>query len=133
MAARHGGVVVGLLLLTPLFTNALNDQRDRALQAGTAALLDAPLDPERKIALGQDIAGSLQDLNARLPDLNPVFDRNRPPPGQEANAFEALRNRITNEIERAATDAFSGPFLLAAAFALAALIPIAIARRRVAL
>ena len=45
----------------------------------------------------------------------------------------ALRGRIEDEVDAAATHAFSASFLIAAAFALAALIPIAIARRRVQL
>jgi MFS family permease len=133
MAARHAGVVIGLLLLTPVFTAALDDQRDRALQSGVAALLDAPIDPERKVALGQDIADTLQGLDAELPDLGPAFDENEPAGGQEQGAFDELRATLTDEIDRAATDAFSTSFLVASAFALVALIPIAISRRRVAL
>jgi hypothetical protein len=45
----------------------------------------------------------------------------------------SLRSRIEDEIDAAATHAFSASFLIAAAFALLALIPIAIARRRVQL
>jgi MFS family permease len=133
MAARHGGVVVGLVLLTPIFTAALEDQRDRALESGTAALLDAPIDPERKIALGQDIADTVGSLDAELPDLGPVFAENAPPAGEESSAFDALQTRLTDEIDRAATDAFSASFLLAATLALLALVPIALSRRHVAL
>ena len=134
MAARHAGVVLGLLALTPIFTAALEEQRDRALESGTAALLDASIDPERKVALGQDIASTIQGVDAELPDLSPAFDENAPPPeSPEADAYAELEATLTDEIDRAATDAFSASFLLAASFALLALIPIAISRRRVAL
>ena len=44
-----------------------------------------------------------------------------------------LRSAIEDEVDAAATHAFSASFLIAAAFALAALIPIAIARRGIPL
>ena len=134
MAARHAGVVLGLLALTPIFTAALDQQRDAALESGTAALLDANIDPERKIALGQDIASTIQGVDAELPDLGPAFDQNAPPADSpEADPYAELEATLSDEIDRAATDAFSGSFLLAASFALLALIPIAISRRRVSL
>ena len=43
IAARHAGVVAGLLVLTPVFTGDLETEREDAEQAGTAALLDARL------------------------------------------------------------------------------------------
>ena len=43
IAARHAGVVAGLLVLTPIFTADLVSERDAAEQSGTAALLDADL------------------------------------------------------------------------------------------
>jgi MFS family permease len=52
ISARHAGVVIGLLILTPIFTNQLNEQREAALDAGTAIVLDSPLDPSDKIELG---------------------------------------------------------------------------------
>ena len=42
----------------------------------------------------------------------------------------ALRDTLQDELDKAATDAFSTSFLLSAAFALAALIPVALARGR---
>ena len=76
------------------------------------------------------IALALTTTSAVLAQDKPASE---PEDGPEAAAFGALRLRLTDEIDRAATDAFSGSFLLAAAFALAALLPIALSRRRVAL
>src|SRR5262249_22117773 len=41
IAARHAGIVLGLLLLTPIFTSDLNRNENNALRAGTAAVLDS--------------------------------------------------------------------------------------------
>ncbi len=49
IAARHAGVVVGLLLLTPIFTTALDRNEDRALRAGAAAVLDSSIPPLDKL------------------------------------------------------------------------------------
>ena len=49
IASRHAGVVVGLLLLTPVFTADLDEQRRNAIGAGTAVVLDAEVDPSLKI------------------------------------------------------------------------------------
>src|SRR5204863_8226915 len=43
ISARHAGIVVGLLLLTPIFTADLETIRPPAERAGFAEVLDAPL------------------------------------------------------------------------------------------
>ena len=67
-----------------------------------------------------------------MPVLGPAFEP-LPDDPEERAATVALRDTIEDEIDRAATHAFSASFLIAAAFALAALIPIAFARRRIEL
>ena len=44
IAARHAGVVLGLVLLTPVFVADLDRQRDRATQKGAELVLDARID-----------------------------------------------------------------------------------------
>jgi MFS family permease len=129
IAARHLGVVAGLLVLTPLFTADLAEQRADAEQAGTAALLDSRLDPAAKVALAGRIAARLEAEGERVPVLTPAFEPLPSDPGERADAVE-LRDDLQDELDRAATHAFSRSFWVAAAFALAALAPIALARRR---
>lgn len=129
IAARHLGVVVGLLALTPLFTADLEEQREDAEQAGTAALLDSRLDPTDKIALAERIALRLDAEGERVPVLAPAFDPLPGDPDEREDAI-ALRDELQDELDRAATHAFSRSFWVAAAFALAALLPIALARGR---
>ena len=132
IASRHAGVVVGLLLLTPVFTADLETERADAEAAGTAALLDARLSPGAKLELADRIAKQIQAEGDKVPIIAPAFE---PLPSDPAKRVEtvALRARIEDEVDAAATHAFSASFLIAAAFAVAALIPIAIARRRVQL
>ncbi|MEK6278329.1 MAG: MFS transporter [Actinomycetota bacterium] len=129
ISARHAGVVVSLLLLTPVFTADLREQRDAAGQAGTAALLDARLPPLLKIEIAGRLADGLGDERGRVPVIDPAFE---PPPGdaEDRPAVENLRDELQDQLDRAATHAFSASFLISAAFAAAALLPIAMVRRR---
>jgi MFS family permease len=129
IAARHAGVVAGLLVLTPVFTADLDRERADAEQAGTAALLDSRLDPTVKVGLAGRIADRLAEENDRVPVLDPAFEPLPADPDDRADAI-ALRAALQDELDRAATNAFSRSFLIAAAFALCALAPIALSRER---
>jgi hypothetical protein len=50
----------------------------------------------------------------------------------EDDEWRALIDGLQEQLDRAVTSAFSGPFLLAAALTLCALVPVAFMRRRVA-
>ena len=124
IASRHAGVVLGLLLLTPIFTADLKRNTRDAELAGTALLLDADLAPDHKLDLAQALAKRLRASGGRLPTLEPVFAAN-PAKDSEAAAQAKLQGDLQGQIERAATDAFSRSFLAAAILGLLALIPIA--------
>ncbi len=129
ITARHVGVVAGLLVLTPIFTADLESEREDAEQAGTAALLDAPLDPTDKIDLAERLGDRLREEGDKVPVLAPAFEPLPSDSEERADAI-SLRDQLQDELDRAATHAFSRSFWVAAAFALAALAPIALARRR---
>jgi hypothetical protein len=128
IAARHAGVVAGLLLLTPIFTQQLDDANTAAQGSGTALLLDAPLAATTKVELGSAIADQIERAGGRLPELSPAFSQVDPDP-DEVDQFEALSDDLASELEKAATSAFSLAFLAAGALALAAAVPLT-ARRR---
>ncbi len=128
IASRHAGVVLGLLILTPVFTSQLEEQRTAALDAGTAILLESGLDPATKLELGAGLAGRIDAESERVPDLEGVFEP-LPEDPVERDQVEDVLSGIQDQLERAATHAFSLPFLLSALFALAALLPITLSRR----
>jgi predicted MFS family arabinose efflux permease len=132
IAARHAGVVAGLLVLTPVFTSDLIEQRDAAEQAGTAALLDAPLPATFKIELAGRLHDQLTAERGKVPVIGPAF-RPLPSDPSERSAAVALEADLQDQLDRAATHAFSASFLIAAGFALAALAPIALGRGRIPL
>ena len=126
IAARHAGVVVGLLLLTPIFTTALDRNEDRALRAGAAAVLDSDIPPLDKIGVAQDVLAVVRAADREVPDVRVAFE-DRP----DDDEYRTLEERLVSELDRAVTAAFSRPFLLAALLALASLVPIAVSRKQV--
>jgi MFS family permease len=128
IAARHAGVVLGLLLLTPVFTADLREQRRDAIDAGTAVLLDARVEPLLKIDLAERVTSRLEEERGRVPVIGPAFEP-LPDDPEDREAVLGLEADLQDQLDRAATHAFSASFLLAAGFALAALITIGLARR----
>jgi MFS family permease len=128
LASRHLGVVVGLLIMTPIFTSDLVEQRAAAEQAGTAALLDAQLPALTKIDLAKRIADQLTAEQGKVPVIDPAFEP-LPSDPAERDSELALKSDLQDQLDRAATHAFSTSFLLATGFGLAALLPIGLARR----
>ena len=123
--ARHAGVVAGLLLLTPVFTADLEAQQEPTEMAGLSELLDAPLPLTVKVRLATALADAVESADGRIPDLDPAFARAEAGP-ERAAALRELRAEIDEQLDRAGTEAFSRSFLVAAAFALLALVPIAV-------
>jgi MFS family permease len=129
IAARHAGVVLGLVLLAPVLTTALEENRDEAIRAGAAVVLDSEIPPLDKLGVAQDVLAEVDRANevGELPDVERAFD-GRP----DDDEWRSLIDGLQGELDRAVTSAFSGPFLLAAALTLCALVPVAFMRRRVA-
>jgi MFS family permease len=125
LASRHAGVVVGLILLAPVLTDALERNRDEAVRAGTAVVLDSRIPALGKLRLAQDVLVEVDvaERNGELPRVDAVFEDQ--PDDEE---YRELAAALQEQLDRAVTAAFSRPFLLAAALALAALVPLAVGR-----
>ncbi len=129
IGARHLGVVVGLAILTPVFTADLQDAQVPAQEAITALVLDAELGPQDKIALAQALRRELTGQRGRVPDLGPAFATLDLAPEDRLAAAE-LESDLDSQLERAATRAFRDSFLVGAGFALLALLVVLVPRRR---
>ena len=128
IAARHAGVVLGLLLLTPIFTADLQTNEDDALRSGTAAVLDSRIPPLDKIGVARDILVAVDEAEAeaRVPDVAAVISNEG-----DDDAYRDLAAALQDQLDRAATHAFSRSFLAAALLGLCALVPILLSRRDV--
>jgi hypothetical protein len=129
IAARHAGVVFGLLLLTPIFTHDLHKSEREVLASGTAAVLDSRIPPLDKISVARHIAAAVDDAKqqARIPDVSEVVGKH------EGSGYADLVSHLQDQLDRAVTQAFSHAFLVAALLSLTALVPILLSRREVSL
>lgn len=124
LAARHGGVVFGLVLLAPMLTSALDRNEQNALRAGAAVVLDSRIPPLEKLGVAQSVLAVVDEAGSKQrPDLDAAFaDR----PGTDE--YRSLLSGLREELDSAVTNAFSGPFFVAAALALLALVPVWLGR-----
>jgi len=126
IAARHAGIVLGLLLLTPLFTADLERNEEDALTAGTAVVLDSDIPPLAKLGVARDILVAVDEAaqDVTVPDVTKVID-------EDDDDYRELASELQTQLDRAVTNAFSRSFLVAAGLGLLALVPIGLARRDV--
>jgi MFS family permease len=128
ISARHAGVAIGLLLLTPVFTADIAQQRRDAIDASTAIVLDSRVEPLLKLQLAQQIEDRLEGERGKVPTIGPAFEPLPSDPGDRADVI-GLREELQDQLDRAATHAFSPSFGLGALLGLLALVPIGLARR----
>jgi len=129
IGARHVGVVVGLAILTPVFTADLQDAQVPAQEAIASLVLDAPLKPDDKIAIAQALGDELVDQEGRVPDLHHAFATADLEP-EDRPAAAKLERALDAQLQRAATRAFRDSFLIGAGLALLALLTVVAPRRR---
>jgi MFS transporter len=122
IAARHAGVVVGLAILTPIFTADLHHAEAPAKEAIARLVLDAPLPASTKLDLAGELGRRLSAERGRVPDLRPAF-KNLRVTASQAPAAATLEHGLEDQLTRAATRAFRNAFLVAAGLALLALGP----------
>ncbi len=127
IASRHGGIVLGLLLLTPLFSAQLMKNETDAKRAGTAILLDSHISPLEKIGAAQDVLRTIDHSGERLPDVRKPLEKRFD--GANGAEYRRVSATLQDQLERAVTSAFGPPFLLAATLALIGVAVIAVGRR----
>ncbi|HVY79230.1 MAG TPA: MFS transporter [Solirubrobacterales bacterium] len=128
ISARHAGVVIGILAVTPIFTHDIAQQRRDAIDAGTAVVLDSRVQPLLKLDLAQKISDRLGEEKGKVPTIGPAFEP-LPDDPEERDQVVQLREELQEQLNRGATHAFSPSFGLAALIGLLSLLPIAFARR----
>ena len=128
VAAREGGLVIGLVLLTPVLVNQLNAAPGHAIPKVTRAVIFAPVSLATKFELGAGLAQANASAPAsQLPDIGPAFIRVES--GENAStrsALQTLRAQVQALIVRAVTAGFRKPLGLCALLTLLALAPLAV-------
>ena len=123
VAARDAGILLGLLILTPVFVSQLHNAPNRALPAAARAVLTAPLPLLLKLSLIPGLEADYhQAPQSELPDFGPTFARaSAAASPSERDALGALHARLDAIVSRAAAGAFRLPLRYGALFALAVL------------
>jgi MFS family permease len=128
ISARHAGVALGLLALTPVFVADIARQRHDAINAGTAVVLESRIDPLLKLGLSRRLDERMEAERGKVPTIGPAFEP-LPEDPAERLAVLRLRGELQDQLDRGATHAFSPSFGLGALLGLLALLPIGLARR----
>jgi MFS family permease len=120
LSIRHAGIAIALAALAPLISSNLTSTIDSAREQGTAAVLDAHLPPEDKIAIAPDLFGGLNtddprgELQKSITKAQTDLD-----PDQSAELGQ-LGDRLDDVVTGAVRDAFRTTFIVTAALALLA-------------
>ncbi len=126
VAARHAGLVLGLVVIAPVLAADLDTGAERAVIAGADTMLDARLPVRDKVGVAQAVA-DLVDRTPRgkMPDVSEAF-ADAEVEGAEADRAAA---DLVARLEDVLTRSFRRVFLIAAAMALVALVPAVAASR----
>jgi MFS family permease len=138
IAARDLGLVLGLLVLTPIFVHQLGEVQSHAKPRLTAVISHSGLSAPVQLALGIGLQHAADSAPAsELPDIHPAFadiERFDLFGVLGGSTLQDLEPKLESVIRDAATRAFRAPLRGAAAFALLALIvvivPLPQSRRR---
>lgn len=120
VCARDAGIILGLLVLTPVFVNQLGKAPNHALPAATKTVLTAPIPLELKISLALGLASDYKNApQSALPDFGSTFARAsaRATPTQRA-ALADVHTRLESIVQTAATSAFRLPLRYGTIFVL---------------
>ena len=133
VAARHLGLVVGLILVAPTLASGIDHATNTASEAGAGVVLDASISPGAKLQLGVDIARALEAApRAEVPDFGPAFAAARGRDPGQASRLTALEQQLGDTVRAVLERGFRSSLWLCAALALLACVPLAWPDRRAA-
>jgi len=115
---RHAGLVVGLLVLTPVLSGDLGRAGDKAKLEGIATVLDAPAKAATKLQLAVDLAPALSRPTSQgLPDFADELEPDHDP------ARTAIGHELDSVVQATVTRGFRRSFVVATLIALLAVLP----------
>jgi MFS family permease len=120
LTIRHAGIALALALLAPIISANLDSTIADAREQGTAALLDARLPPEDKIALAPQMFAGINTDDPRGQLERSIDETRAGLEGDEAAEIEQLGDRLDDVVTGAVRAAFRVAFIVTAALALAA-------------
>jgi MFS family permease len=132
VAARDAGLVLGLLLLTPVFIHDLDAASGRAVPPLAVAIYGAPMStPVKDEVTKQMLKTYGQTPQGKLPDFAPAFAAvraNQHPDAATVRTLAVVHEKVDAVVERVATQSFHRSLRYCALFAVAVLPLLALAR-----
>ena len=125
ISSRHLGVVIGLAILTPVFTADLLDAEEPATEAIASLVIDAPLRPDDKIALARALGEELTGQRGQVPELSGAF-ASLDVAAEDRAAVDDLERDLDDQLDRAVSLAFRDSYLVGAGLALAAMLAVGV-------
>lgn len=120
LSVRHAGIAVALAVIAPIVADSLNDEIDDARLQGTAALLDASLDPGDKFDIAPSLFAGLDTDDPRA-ELESAFDDVRGDfEDEDREELDRLAAQLDDVVTGAVRGAFRFAFVATAAMALLA-------------
>ncbi|MFD0741698.1 MFS transporter [Phytohabitans flavus] len=114
VAAKHAGLVLGLVVIAPLLAGTLTDGAEQAVVTGTGVLLDARMPVQEKLSLALSVRDTFAEApRGAVPDLAAVADTT-----DRSAAATAVVEEVDQRLSAVLTRAFRPAFLAAAALAL---------------
>jgi predicted MFS family arabinose efflux permease len=114
VAAKHAGLVLGLVVIAPLLAGSLTDGAQQAVVTGTGVLLDARMPVEEKLTLALSVRDTFAAApRGSVPDLAAAVDTTN-----RSEATTAVVEEVDQRLSAVLTRAFRPAFLAAAGLAL---------------
>jgi hypothetical protein len=118
LAVRHAGIAVALIVLAPVVAHQLTTATERAKEQGVALVLDAPFDPQQKLALAPSLLRGVDEQDPRNGLQRAMRAERSRFSGGQLVAFDRLARRADEVVTAAVADAFQAAFLITGALAL---------------
>jgi hypothetical protein len=117
VVARHAGLVVGLLVVTPLLVNSFDGLRTDAEEVVGKTVLEAPIPLQTKLPLMIDLNQGASASQASPPDVDAIFEGHG---GESDAAVAQLKDDFTSQMDELVVRTFRNALLATALFALLA-------------
>jgi MFS family permease len=120
LVARHVGIVIVLAILAPVASTRLTDATETAILQGTSLVLDAQIDPLKKLELAPGLLGDVDTDRPRASLTEAVAARRGEFQQADRAIYDRLASRLDDVVVGAIKDAFKLAYLIAAALSLLA-------------